>query len=504
MNVNRLRTRLIISYLAVVLVTVFIMAILLVLLLRAQPVAREPIVERLITLSSSVNQREGVMSLLLSLANDDRREQTLDQIASQARVRVLVGLENGEVLYDSLRYYAAGDSLTIANAEPIPQHKLPPAPVGILRPNNTNTTDQPVLNLQQGNFYQNGEEWVFILQPIRTRQQGTIYFLLAVVRPQSSWAEVLNIFGTSLLIPLFQATLIGLVIAVVMAWLVSRGLVGGLNGLRQVAGAVAKGDYHERVTPRGPDEVRDVAAAFNHMTEQVQAAQIAQQDFLANVSHDLRTPLTSIQGFSQAIIDGTSQDPAHHARIIHDEAARLNRMVGELLDLARVSAGRLNMRHRQIDLTALVEQVAESLSIKARNKGVHLVRDIQPGPSIAGDGDRLAQVMTNLIDNAIKFTPQGGTVRVSARTAQGGIEISVSDTGQGIPPEDLPRIFERFYQVDKARGPRRGTGLGLAITAEIVQAHGGCIHATSGGSGQGTTFTVWFPALGMSTVVRRM
>ncbi len=124
-------------------------------------------------------------------------------------------------------------------------------------------------------------------------------------------------------------------------------------------------------------------------------------------------------------------------------------------------------------------------------------------PDISGDGDRLAQIITNLIDNALAFTPEGGTVRVATRPADGGVELSVSDTGQGIPQEDLPRIFERFYQVDKSRGPRRGTGLGLAITTEIVQAHGGRISATSGGIGQGATFTVWFPALDMTTVIRR-
>ena len=128
---------------------------------------------------------------------------------------------------------------------------------------------------------------------------------------------------------------------------------------------------------------------------------------------------------------------------------------------------------------------------------MQLVRDIQPAPEVTGDGDRLAQVLTNLIDNALKFTPRGGAVRVAVHPAQGGVLVEVTDTGQGIPAADLPRIFERFYQVDKARGPRRGTGLGLAITAEIVRAHGGRIQAASGGPGKGTTITVWLPAIGV-------
>jgi signal transduction histidine kinase len=123
-------------------------------------------------------------------------------------------------------------------------------------------------------------------------------------------------------------------------------------------------------------------------------------------------------------------------------------------------------------------------------------------PEINGDGDRLAQVVTNLISNAIKYTPSGGKIRVKTQVNNGGIEIIVQDSGVGIPVEDLPHIFERFYQVDKARGPRRGTGLGLAITQEIVQAHGGTISATSAGAGKGSTFTVWLPSPHLNTVMR--
>ena len=259
----------------------------------------------------------------------------------------------------------------------------------------------------EGSFVQDGQEWLFVGDRIQTRQADAL-LLFAAPRPESPWREVLRLFGTSVLIPLLEAGAAGLVVALVMAWLTSQGILRGLFGLRQAAGEVAAGHYEERVPVSGPDEVRDVAAAFNNMAAQVQATQLAQQDFLANVSHDLRTPLTSIQGFSQAIIDGTSKDPAYHARIIHDEAGRLNRLVGELLDLARISSGRLSLQHNRVDVGAIAGAVAERLAIKARQAGVQLVRDIQPAPEVTGDGDRLAQVLTNLIDNALKFTPQGG------------------------------------------------------------------------------------------------
>ena len=480
---NRLRTRLMASYLVVLLVTLIVISVTLALLLRARPVAAEPILARLTVIVRAVEQRENLIMLLS--ARPERLAQLLNETASRQNVRILLSGEDGTVYYDTLGVFPPETRVNFS---------LFPPPGG---------APPDVAALQQGHFFQDGEEWLFVGRVIRTRS-GNVLFLAAAPRPQSSWQEVLNIFGASLLVPLVQAGIAGLVIAALLAWLVNRGIVSALGRLQAAAQAVATGDYHERVPVRGPDEIRDVARAFNHMAEQVQATQVAQQDFLANVSHDLRTPLTSIQGFSQAIIDGTSQDPAHHARIIYDEAGRLNRLVGELLDLARISAGRLSMRHGRLNLAPIARNVAERLSIKAANKGLHLVQDIQPVPDMAGDGDRLAQVLTNLVDNAIKFTPEGGTVRISVTPTGGGIQVAVSDTGQGIPPEDLPRIFERFYQVDKARGPRRGTGLGLAITAEIVHAHGGRIRADSGGLGKGTTFTLWFPALDMSTIMRRL
>lgn len=486
MIVNRLRIRLMASYLVVLLGALGVISVLLVLLLRGQPVPVEPIYQRLTTIARTIGQ--SVDTGMLGNMRPERITQTLDRVASRQHVRLILAGENGTVLYDSSGTFQPGENVDYHLDSSRPSES--PSQPGQSSP------------LRQGSFEQEREVWLFVAQDTTSRL-GTAYLLAAAPHPQSSWSEVLNLFGSSLLIPVVQTGLAGLLIAFGLAWLVSRGIVGPLHRLRHAAQAIAAGDYGERVPARGPDEVRDVASAFNHMAEQVQATQIAQHDFLANVSHDLRTPLTSIQGFSQAIIDGTSKDPAYHARIIRDEAGRLNRLVSELLDLARISVGRLSMRHEQLNLVPLVEHVTEGLAIKARESGVQLVRDIQPVPNVSGDGDRLAQVLTNLVDNALKFTPEGGTVRVGLQSAGGGVQLTVSDTGQGIPPEELPRVFERFYQVDKARGPGRGSGLGLAITAEIVQAHGGRIQAASGGAGKGTTFTVWLPAFGMSTVVRR-
>jgi signal transduction histidine kinase len=261
------------------------------------------------------------------------------------------------------------------------------------------------------------------------------------------------------------------------------------------------------VPVKGPQEVRALAQSFNDMVERVAAAQQVQRDFLANVSHDLRTPLTSIQGFSQAVAEGIASDPEsarRAAQIIHDEAGRLHRMVEELLDLARIESGQFDMRRHAVRTGEVLGAVGESLSVKAREKGLRLEVSIPPDlPRIAGDGDRLAQVFTNLLDNAIKHTPPGGQVSLRAEAGPDGILITVRDTGEGIPAADLSRIFERFYQVDKSRqrGEQPGMGLGLAITRQIVEAHGGTIRVAST-VGTGTAFTVWLPlpSPDMSTV----
>jgi signal transduction histidine kinase len=253
----------------------------------------------------------------------------------------------------------------------------------------------------------------------------------------------------------------------------------------------------------GPAEFRALAVAFNRMSGEVQATQQAQKDFVANVSHDLKTPLTSIQGYSQAIMDGAAKDPAGAAKIIYEEAGRLNRMVTQLTDLERLQSGRLSMRSVPVDVSRLAAAVGERLAIVAHDRGLTLHVNTPPVPEVIGDGDRLAQVLTNLVSNAIKYTPSGGEVWLQTQVNNGGVEIVVRDSGQGIAAQELPRIFERFYQVDKTRGPRRGAGLGLAITQEIVQAHGGQISVTSAGVGQGSTFTVWLPSPKVASVVGR-
>jgi len=330
------------------------------------------------------------------------------------------------------------------------------------------------------------------------------FFVMAEPRPTYSLQEALNDFSTALLPPLLQAGCVGLIVALALAFMMTRTLARPLQALAQGAGAVASGDYKHRVAEIGPSEMRAVAGAFNDMGRQVRESQQSQRDFLANVSHDLKTPLTSIQGYAQAVIDGATRDPKAAAQIIYDESARLNRLVLELTDLMRMQSGRFSLHMQPLDVSEIVAAIGQRLNVVAERKGVRLILNTPALPVVTGDGDRLAQVLTNLLSNAIHFTPEGGTVTAQTQVNQNGVEIRIQDTGIGIPSADLPRIFERFYQVDKARGPNReGSGLGLAITKQIVQAHGGYIRVESAGPNQGATFTVWLPSPELSTMIAR-
>ena len=294
---------------------------------------------------------------------------------------------------------------------------------------------------------------------------------------------------------------VALALALLLALLVARSVSRPLALITQATEEVARGNLDHRLEVEGPDEVRRLAKSFNVMAQEVKASRQAQRDFVANVSHDLKTPLTSIQGFAQALLDGTAADPAAQrkaAQVIHDEAARMSRLVEQLLELARWDAGQIIIAREAVDLPRLLTTCVERMDWRAEEKGVTLTVEVKPMPPLRGDTDRLMQVFTNLLDNALTHTPSGGSVTVAAERVEGPdgqaeVEISVTDTGPGIPAEELPRIFERFYRVDKARAGSRGAGLGLAIVKEIVEAHGGRVWAESV-VGLGSRFIVRLPA----------
>lgn len=250
------------------------------------------------------------------------------------------------------------------------------------------------------------------------------------------------------------------------------------------------------------DGIRGAVAVLRDVTEEHRLDKL-RKDFVANVSHELRTPLSMLQGYSEALVDDIAATPEERkelAQIIHDESLRMGRLVKDLLDLARMEAGHLELRFREFELEPLLQRVHRKFSALCKERGITLYVTM-PVTEITlrcADEDRLEQVLTNLLDNAVRHTPSGSWIAVKAEgvTEYGKpyLHIRIEDAGQGIPQEDLPYIFERFYKADKARtrGTTGGTGLGLAIVKNIVDSHQGTIYAESE-IGKGTAFTIRIP-----------
>lgn len=493
-----LRGRLLASYLLLLLITLAVTAGVLIILLSSRLAPPEQVYFELMTIARTLNVRDGLGDARprLPRQRDDAEDNatladTLATYAEEVGVRLMiVNPQTRAIIMDSDGTYSPNDTLPFT-ANPPPERN----------PDTQANGGPPILNYQTGHFRNpDDSEWLFISYGLAIeRRNGEALtnqriLMLAAERPTTSLIRAIDQFSSELSIALLQAGAVGAVVATVLAVIISRNTAKPLQDLSRVAGAVAEGDYAQRVPVVGPSEIKDVAHAFNRMSEQVELNNQAQRDLLANVSHDLKTPLTSIQGFSQAIMDGTAPNAQHAAGIIFEEAGRLARLVSMLTELTRLQAGRLTMRQEALDVGEIVGAMVQKVDVVAQRKQVRLQAQIQPVPTVKGDGDRLAQVVNNLLSNAVKYTPAGGQVLTKVEAYQQGVRLIVKDTGIGIPHQDISRIFERFYQVDKSRtGRKRGHGLGLAITHEIIVAHGGQIMANSEGEGMGTTFTVWLP-----------
>lgn len=237
-----------------------------------------------------------------------------------------------------------------------------------------------------------------------------------------------------------------------------------------------------------------------HEISELRRLERVRQDFVANVSHEFRTPLTAIQGFSETLLGGALEDPENRRRfveIIRDHAARLARLTEDLLELSRIEAGELKLEFQPVSVRQLVESCVETASLKAGAQQLTLQVTVPEGlPAVRGDANRLQEVLQNLLDNAVQYTPTGGHIEVAAAQPDGQVVITVSDTGIGIPQAEQSRIFERFYRVDAARSREAGgTGLGLSIARHIVEAHGGRIWVEST-VGEGSRFHFSVPAAG--------
>ncbi len=453
---SSLRARLWLSYAFLIVTALAVVAFVLILFLLRNPLLYRQTLDR-IKAAESVIAPPGGQTLR------PRIDARLTGIANAFSVRILTFDANGFLLEDT-----AGGSPLIS----LPARAL-------LRLNALPTVRDAT-----------GKLWLY---SARQMSDGT-WLMVAAPRPKiTTW----SILTDELFMPLVEGGVIALLLSLVLAFVLARWVADPLQNVVAAARTVPA-DAAKLVEPSGPQEVQELTRAFNAMVGRVQSSQKSQRDFVANVSHELKTPLTSIQGFSQAILDGTADTPeALHqaAEVIYDEAGRMHRMALDLLDLARLEAGTADLKMSPVDMKALLNGVMEKFTPMAARSEVNLKLEMASDlPAFMGDGDRLAQVFTNLVDNALKFTPRNGTVTLRALQDKGEVQVSVSDTGKGIPAKAIPHIFDRFYQADSSRagGEKHGAGLGLAIVQEIVTAHGGRISVRSA-EGRGTAFIVHLP-----------
>jgi signal transduction histidine kinase len=478
-----LRSRLLASYILIIVICLAVTGVMLTLLLVPQ-------VTRLTYLRLAEKALPTALRVLSLRSQGLSPAETLDALAARAtadNTRLLIVSSDGRVLADSDGGWV---DRTI---------DLPALQEGV---------DGPKVYLQgrlltrEGLFY-----YVAVPSSLRARADpdspAPTWYAVLLSGPRQVMAALLADISFGFIVTGAVALLVSVGVALVIA----RSIGKPLQRITTATEEIARGNYEEQLDITSPEEMRRLATSFNAMAREVKASRQAQRDFVANVSHDLKTPLTSIQGFSQAILDGTAGDEDSRqraAQVIHEEADRMAHLVDSLLDLARIEAGQVVMAREAVQVTTLLKECAEKVTPRAEQAGVRLEVATEGDPVVSGDRDRLTQVISNLLDNALKHTPSGGRITLAAKslTQQPGkrgeqpdpcIEITVSDTGEGIPPEDLSRIFERFYRGDKSRGKGgRGAGLGLAIAHEIVRAHGGEIRAESV-VGLGTKFTVTLP-----------
>jgi two-component system OmpR family sensor kinase len=416
--------------------------------------------QRLLVIATLIQNRDFV----LDSATPAQIKNGLQRADQTFGVRILLYAANGTVQEDT----------RIATAGVFPRIPLPTA-----------TQSQTRFQVRDAQ----AKVWVYAVRPL---QEGG----WVVVTVQAPGSAVLQLLRDDLFPPMVEAGLVALVAALILAFWVTRWVVGPLQHISKGASAVSSGNY-QPIPLEGPSEVKELGQAFNDMAKRVQSSQRSQREFVANVSHELKTPLTSIQGFAQAILDGTANTPAalqQAGTIIFTEASRMSRLVLDLLDLARLDSGIADLERTPVDMATIIDNAVGKMTPQARQAQINLKFKLATIPQIIGDADRLSQVITNLIDNALKYTPAGGTVTVRADQVDGNIEVAISDTGAGISPEDLPHIFDRFFQTDKSRrgGSGHGVGLGLAIAREIVIAHNGSIEVVSS-PGSGSTFVVKIP-----------
>jgi signal transduction histidine kinase len=288
----------------------------------------------------------------------------------------------------------------------------------------------------------------------------------------------------------------GLLMGFFLSMVMSRGVTQPISQLVEAAKAVSRRDLDYRVETQGSQELQELAHSFNRMAEELEQAEITRRNLMADVAHELRTPLAVLNGNLRAMLDGVHALSEEEIALLYEQTQHLNRLVEDLRELSLAEADQLFLNRQEVDLAQLVKETVAHFEFIAEEQGINISEEIdnpliQPGL----DENRIRQVMHNLLSNAFRHTPREGSIVVFAKkiSNENVVEIAVKDTGEGISPEDLPHIFNRFYRMEKSVSrDRGGTGLGLAIVKAIVEALGGTVSVQSAGRDQGSTFTIRF------------
>lgn len=292
-----------------------------------------------------------------------------------------------------------------------------------------------------------------------------------------------------------------LIASVLASFFISRQVVGPIQRMMVISHRIAEGQYEVRLKVSGNvnsnqvDELDQLALSFNQMANKLEKTETMRRQLIGDVTHELRTPLAAIKGYMEGLVDGVLPATPETYQQVHAEADRMGRLVNDLQELSRVEAGAYQLKLESVSAANLIETVISHLKRQFEEKGVHLEEKLEANlPNVSADKDRVLQVLTNLIGNALQYTPTGGKVVIAASTIKSEIHVSIMDSGIGISPDHLPLIFNRFYRTDKSRARLSGgSGIGLTIAQALVKAHHGQIWAESAGEGKGSCFHFTLP-----------
>lgn len=305
-------------------------------------------------------------------------------------------------------------------------------------------------------------------------------------------------FSASSTISLGLALLAALVTSILVSAFLTRRISSALHRVQTAAGEIAAGSYTARVPAVGMGtEFDELAQDFNTMAEDLARIETTRTQMLSDLAHEMRTPVATLHGYLDAIAEGVKPADETTVQILKDQAHRLGRLAADISLVTAAEEGRLSIHLRRLEIGEIVATAVSQAEDRYRSKDVTLTVEA-PAPAlgarIRADPDRLGQVLTNLLDNALRHTPAGGSVRISVTLRAGAVRLEVTDTGEGVAAEHVPHLFERFYRGDTARDRAHGgSGIGLAIARSITQSHGGTIQAWSAGPGTGSTFTITLP-----------